>query len=118
MNIVEAFQKKLSISEKVYAKEHGGERLAESKKIAIARVLANTSEYITEAFENSVGTQLSNMKSFKKFCLDLTTVALPSLIANDLVIIYPMKSRTGYIQYLKFSAGSKKGGVKSRRSIQ
>ena len=111
MNIVEAFQNKLSISEKVYEKEHGGSPLSENKRIAIARVLANTSEYITEAFENSVGTQLSNMKTFKKFCLDLTTVALPSLIANDLVIVYPMKSRTGYIQYLKFTAGSNKGGV-------
>ena len=111
MNIVEAYQKKLSISEKVYAKEHGGRALSESKKVAIARVLANTSEYITEAFENSVGTQLSNMKQFKKFCLDLTTVALPSLIANDLVIVYPLKSRTGFIQYLQFVAGSNKGGI-------
>lgn len=112
MNIMEAFQKKLAVSEKVYEKEHGGRALSENKKIAIARVLANTSEYITEAFENSVGTQLTNMKTFKKFCVDLTTVALPSLISNDLVIVYPLKSRTGYIQYLKFSAGSNKGGVK------
>lgn len=111
MNIVEAYQKKLSISEKVYAKEHGGRALSDSKKIAIARVLANTSEYITEAFDGATATQLSNMKSFKKFCLDLTTVALPSLIANDLVIVYPMKSRTGYIQYLQFAAGDTKGGV-------
>lgn len=43
--------------------------------------------------------------------LDLTTVALPNLIANDLVIVYPMKSRTGFIQYLQFTAGSNKGGV-------
>ena len=35
MNIVEAFQKKLAISEKVYEKEHGGNPLSESKKIAI-----------------------------------------------------------------------------------
>lgn len=112
MTILEAFQSKLNVSEKVYAKEHGGRAIAENKKVAIARVLANTSEYITEAFENSVGTQLSNMKTFKKFCLDLTTVALPSLIANDLVIVYPLKSRTGYIQYLNFEAGSNKGGVK------
>ena len=111
MNIVEAYSKKLAISEKVYANEHGGRQLADSKKIAIARVLANTSEYLNEAFENSVGTQLADMKTFKKFCLDLTTVALPSLIANDLVIVYPMKSRTGYIQYLQFTAGSNKGGV-------
>ena len=111
MNIVEAYAKKLNISERVYAKEHGGRQLSESKKVAIARVLANTSEYLNEAFENSVGTQLSNMKTFKKFCLDLTTVALPNLIANDLVIVYPMKSRTGFIQYLQFTAGSDKGGV-------
>lgn len=112
MNIVEAYSKKLQIAEKVYAKEHGGRAMSESKKIAIARVLANTSEYLNEAFENSVGTQLANMKTFKKFCLDLTTVALPNLIANDLVIVYPMKSRTGFIQYLQFTAGSNKGGVK------
>ena len=111
MNIVEAYQKKLAISEKVYAKEHGGRALNESKKIAIARVLANTSEYITEAFDGTTATQLANMKTFKKFCLDLTTVALPSLIANDLVIVFPLKSRTGYIQYLQFAAGSDKGGV-------
>ena len=111
MNICEAYAKKLAISEQVYASEHGGNKLSDSKKVAIARVLANTSEYLNEAFENSVGTQLANMKTFKKFCLDLTTVALPNLIANDLVIVYPMKSRTGFIQYLQFAAGSNKGGV-------
>jgi hypothetical protein len=112
MNILEAYAKKLTIAEGVYAKEHGNRTLSDSKKLAIARVLANTSEYLTEAFDNSVGTQLSNMKTFKKFCLDLTTVALPNLIANDLVIVYPLKSRTGFIQYLQFTAGSNKGGVK------
>ena len=111
MNILEAYGKKLAVAEKVYANEHGNRQLSETKKIAIARVLANTSEYLNEAFENSVGTQLANMKTFKKFCLDLTTVALPNLIANDLVIVYPMKSRTGFIQYLQFTAGSNKGGV-------
>lgn len=117
MNIVEAYQKKLSISEKVYAKEHGGRALSENKKIAIARVLANTSEYITEAFSDMSATQLSNMKTFKKFCLDLTTVALPSLIANDLVIVFPLKSRTGYIQYLQFTAGTTKGDVTADETV-
>ncbi len=112
MNILEAFSRKLTVSEQVYAKEHGGRTIPQNKKIAIARVLANTSEYITEAFENSAATQLSNMKSFKKFCIDLTTVALPSLISNELVINYPLKSRTGYLQYVRFVAGSNKGGIK------
>lgn len=30
---------------------------------------------------------------------------------NDLVMVWPMKSRTGFIQYLQFTAGSNKGGV-------
>ena len=68
MNILEAYSKKLAVAEKVYANEHGNKALSESKKIAIARVLANTSEYLNEAFENSVGTQLANMRTFKKFC--------------------------------------------------
>ena len=111
MNILEAYSRKLTVSEKVYAREHDGRALPQSKKIAIARVLANTSEYLNEAFDNSIGTQLANMKTFKKFCLDLTTVALPNLIANDLVMVWPMKSRTGFIQYLQFVAGSNKGGI-------
>lgn len=111
MNILEAYKNKLSVSEKVYSKEHGGRAMPQAKKVAVARVLANTAEYLTESFENSVGTQLSSMKTFKKFCLDLTTVALPNLISNDLVMVWPMKSRTGFVQYLSFVAGSNKGGV-------
>lgn len=63
MNIVEAYAKKLSISEKVYAKEHGGRALPDMKKVAIARVLANTSAFLNEAFENSTGTQLASMRT-------------------------------------------------------
>ena len=51
------------------------------------------------------------MKTFKKFCLDVTTVTLPSSIANDLVMVVPMPSFTGSIQYYKFVAGSNKGGI-------
>ena len=34
------------------------------------------------------------------------------MIANDLVIVQPMPSFTGSIQYYKFVAGSNKGGIK------
>ena len=51
--------------------------------------MENTNRFMNEAFENSVGTQRSDMGAFKKFALNLTTVALPNLIANDLVIVHP-----------------------------
>lgn len=111
MNLLETYAKRLSVSESVYGKEHEAKTLTESQKITIARVLANTSAYLNEAFSHSVGTQRADMGTFKKFCLDLTTVALPNLIANELVIVKPMTAMTGYIQYLKFVAGSNKGGV-------
>ena len=46
---------------------------------------------------------------FKKFTLNLTTVAVPNLIAFDLVIVYPMSSISGYINYIQYVAGSNKG---------
>ena len=111
MNLLETYAKRLKISESVYAKEHGNATLDTQKKLVVAKVLENTSKYLNEAFSNSVGTQRADLGTFKKFCLDLTTVAIPNLIANDLVIVKPMASITGYIQYLKFTAGTNKGGV-------
>ena len=112
MNLLETYSKRIKIAESVYAKEHGNAQLDTNKKIVVAKVLENTSKYLNESFSNSVGTQRADLGTYKKFCLDLTTVALPNLIANDLVIVKPMASITGYIQYLKFTAGTNKGGVK------
>ena len=46
-----------------------------------------------------MGTQRSDMGLFKKFCLNLITVALPNLIAPELVIVSPMSSMSGYVTY-------------------
>lgn len=112
MNLLETYSKRIKIAESVYAKEHGNAQLDTNKKITLAKVLENTSKYLNESFSQSVGTQRADLGTYKKFCLDLTNVALPNLIANDLVIVKPMASITGYIQYLKFTAGTNKGGVK------
>lgn len=46
---------------------------------------------------------------YKKFCLNLVNCALPNLIAPDLVIVSPMSSISGFIAYVKYTAGSTKG---------
>lgn len=43
--------------------------------------------------------------------LNLTTVALPNLIANDLVIVHPMSSMSGFVTYINYTAGSNKGDI-------
>ena len=108
-NLLEAYKDRLAVSEKVYAKAHMGESMSNAKKLATAKCLENISKFMNEAFENSVGTQRSDLGMFKKFTLNLTTVAVPNLIAYDLVIVYPMSSMSGYISYVKYTAGSNKG---------
>lgn len=41
--------------------------------------------------------------------MNLTTVALPNLIAHDLVIVHPMSSMSGYVNYVQYTRGSNKG---------
>jgi hypothetical protein len=51
------------------------------------------------------------MGAWKKFCLNLTNIAVPSLIANDLVIVHPMTSYSGSVAYLEYVSLTDKGGV-------
>lgn len=109
-NLVEAYKKRITISEQVYSKEHNGEKLSPRSKTVVARCLANVENFLNEAFDSSAATQRSNMGEWKKFCLNLTTVVLPNLVANDLVIVSPMSSMTGYVAYVNYTAGSTRNG--------
>lgn len=42
---------------------------------------------------------------------DIITAVMPNLIANDIVSVQPLDRRTGQIFYLKFTYGTKKGGI-------
>ena len=67
---------------------------------------------MTESLNGTISTQRSDLGDWKKFCLNLTNIAVPSLIANDLVIVHPMTSYSGSVAYLKYVALTEKGGVK------
>lgn len=44
--------------------------------------------------------------------VNLTNIAVPSLIANDLVIVHPMTAYSGSIAYLKYVSLTDKNGIK------
>ena len=81
-NLLEAYKKRISIAESVYARQHNGEKMDNNRKLTVAKVLANTNNFLNEAFDAASATQRSDMGLYKKFCLNLTNVALPNLIAN------------------------------------
>ena len=111
VNLLESYKGRLAVSESYYAKSHGGEKLSNNKKLVVAKLLENCNKFLNEAFDNSVGTQRSDMGLFRKFALNLTTVAVPNLIAFDLVMVHPMSSMAGYVNYIEYTAGSNKGAT-------
>lgn len=74
--LLETYAKRLAVSDQVYAKEHDNGTLTKHQKLTIARVLANESAFLNESIQTAA-TQKSDLTNYKKFCLDLTTVALP-----------------------------------------
>lgn len=72
-----------------------------------------TAKFLNEAFDASMGTQRAAMGDYKKFCLALTNVGLPNLIAFDLVATSPMSSMYGNIAYVEYVKGTTKGQSKA-----
>lgn len=111
-NLLESYKNRLAISESVHQKSHNGAKMNNSKKLMIASVLNNTSKFMNEAFNSSAATQRIALGDYKKFCLNVSTVALPNLILPELMLTQPMTSISGYVTYLRYTAGVTKGGVK------
>lgn len=110
-NLLESYKNRLAISESIHQKSHNGAKMSAAKKLMIATVLNNTSKFMNEAFDSSAATQRSALGDYKKFCLNISTVALPNLILPELMLTQPMTSITGYVTYMKYVAGINKGGV-------
>lgn len=110
-NLLEAYKNRLAISESIHQKSHNGAKMSAQKKLMIASVLNNTSRFLNEAFDNSAAVQKSAIGDWKKFCLNVSTTAMPNLILPDLMLTQPMTSITGYITYLRYTMGVDKGGV-------
>ena len=109
--LLENYKGRLAISEKYYAQQNAGARMSNQKKLLTAACLDNTAKFINEAFANSVGTQRADLGKFKQFCMDITTLTMPNLVVNDIFMVKPMTSFSGYLTYMEFALGTEKGGV-------
>ena len=109
--LLENYKGRLAISEKYYAQQNAGARMSNQKKLLTAACLDNTAKFINEAFANSVGTQRADLGKFKQFCMDITTLTMPNLVVNDIFMVKPMTSFSGYLTYMEFALGTEKGGA-------
>ena len=110
-NLLETYSRQLKVAEAYVAKNFDGKQISANTQLTTAVLLDNTNRWMTESM-NTQATQRSDLGDWKKFCLNLTNIAVPSLIANDLVIVHPMTSYSGSVAYLKYVSKSEKGDIK------
>ena len=116
-NLLETYSRQLKVAEAYVAKNFDGKAISANTQLTTAVLLDNTNRWMTESMnlDNSLAaTQRSDLGAWKKFCLNLTNIAVPSLIANDLVIVHPMTSYSGSVAYLKYVALTDKNGMQGR----
>ena len=111
-NLLEAYGRQLKVAEAYVAKNFDGKKISANTQLTTAVLLDNTNRFMSDSLNESVATSHSDLGTWKKFCLNLTNIAVPSLIANDLVIVHPMTSLSGSIAYLEYVATSDKNGKK------
>ena len=110
-NLLETYSRQLKVAEAYVAKNFDGKQISANTQLTTAVLLDNTNRWMTESM-NTSATQRSDLGDWKKFCLNLTNIAVPSLIANDLVIVHPMTSYSGSVAYLEYVSKTDKGDVK------
>ena len=111
-NLLETYSRQLKVAEAYVAKNFEGKTMSSNTALTTAVLLDNTNRWITESLNNVIGaTNRGDLGDWKKFCLNLTNIAVPSLIANDLVIVHPMTSYSGSVAYLEYVSLTDKGGV-------
>ena len=116
-NLLETYSRQLKVAEAYVAKNFEGKTMSSNTALTTAVLLDNTNRWMTESMNMGAlgnASERSDLGAWKKFCLNLTNIAVPSLIANDLVIVHPMTSYSGSVAYLKYVALSDKNGMKGR----
>ena len=112
-NLLETYSRQLKVAEAYVAKNFDGKTVSANTQLTTAVLLDNTNRWMTESMSMVAGGNRTDLGDWKKFCLNLTNIAVPSLIANDLVIVHPMTSYSGSIAYLKYVAATDKGDMKA-----
>lgn len=112
-SLLETYGRQLKVAEAYVAKNYDGKVVSDNVKLTTAVLLDNTNRFMTEALGGglSAATTRTDLGDWKKFCLNLTNIAVPSLIANDLVIVHPMTSYSGSVAYLEYVAKSHKNDM-------
>lgn len=60
-NLLEAYKARLAVADKVFSNKNNGSTMDNSRKILVAQMLKNTTDFLNESLANSFGTQRGDM---------------------------------------------------------
>ena len=109
-NLMEKYGRQIKVAESFVA-ENFGKKISDRTRLNTAVLIENTNKFIS--MRESFATTRTDLGDYKKFCLNLTNISVPSLIANDLVITHALTSFSGSVAYLEYQSRTNKGGVKA-----
>lgn len=90
-------------------------RVPDSNILATTAImLENTQKMIRKMDET---TRVVNLGNFIDYGFGIITAVMPSLVANEIVSVQPLKARTGEIFFLDFKYGSNKGAINAGSSM-
>ena len=95
-----------------------GRGLDQYRKVTLAQMLENTNnayDYYKKLNE-AQGVQVTDIAG-KNDYLNLVTAVMPTLVAEDVVSVQPLKQKAGVVYYLKSTYGDTKGRIKKGDTI-
>lgn len=95
-----------------------GKGLDQYRKVTLATLLENTSNLYDnmKRLNEAQGVQVTDIAA-KNDYLNLVTAVMPTLVAEDVVSVQPLKQKAGVVYYLKTTYGSTKGKITAGDTI-
>lgn len=95
-----------------------GKGLDQYRKVTLATLLENTSNLYDnmKRLNEAQGVQVTDIAA-KNDYLNLVTAVMPTLVAEDVVSVQPLKQKAGVVYYLKTTYGSTKGKINAGDTI-
>lgn len=97
-----------------YKRKHNGAMPPANIISTTAIMLENTQKMINRMDET---TRVVNLGNFVDYGFGVITAVMPSLVANEVVSVQPLKGRSGEVFYLDFKYGSNKGKIKKGQDM-
>jgi hypothetical protein len=97
-----------------YKRTHKGNAPEPNLLATTAVMLENTKGMIQKMDET---TRVVNLGNFVDYGFGIITALMPSLVANEIVSVQPLKARSGEIFFLDFRYGSTKGNIQAGSSM-